>query len=740
MKKALEWTVGFTKEKDMPVENRVVATVPGAVQLDWAKAKGYGSYTYGDNYKDYGWMEDVYWSYITKLEFPDLEEKERVYFVCKGIDYKFIIKLNNKIIHKQEGMFTPVEIDLTTIIRGGEELEVLIFPAPKKVKAESSRAEADQSCKPACSYGWDWHPRLIPLGIWDETYMEIRKEFHIKDAEVTYELNSDFTIANVNIDINLNQVGKCFVRCNLFDKQDNLVMENITEVTSRAMKISYDLQSPELWWPNGQGEATLYRLKIELLNNTRVVIDKKESRIGFRKIKLVMHEGAWDYPNEFPKSRSNPPITLQVNGIAIFCKGSNWVNPEIFPGVITKDTYYPLINLAKEGNMNMFRSWGGGIINKDSFFEICDELGIMVWQEFPLACNEYEGTPHYLKVLDEESKAIIKRLKPHPSVVLWCGGNELFNSWSRMTDQSLALRLLNKNCYDLDPNRPFLMTSPLMGMAHGNYVFRSEAGEDVFQAMAKASNTAYTEFGCPSPASLEILQSIIPKEELFPPRPGTTWETHHGFNTFLEDTWLMPDLIKYYFGESNSLEELIQRGQILQSEGYKCIFEEARRQKPKCSMALNWCYNEPWPTAANNSIISWRAKPKPAYYAVKASCRPVLCSARISKFCWKPGELFNPEIYILNDSPLKVKGGQMDIFLYFGEEEIKILKWEFPDIEPNKNFTGPIVRYNLPDRSDMEMKLVLRISEQPGLGSEYYLVYRPTSKDRAIINHNILNL
>ncbi|MFD2329930.1 hypothetical protein ACFSR7_11830 [Cohnella sp. GCM10020058] len=264
----------------------------------------------------------------------------------------------------------------------------------------------------------------------------------------------------------------------------------------------------------------------------------------------------------------------------------------------------------------MLRVWGGGIVNKASFFEQCDELGLMVWQEFPLACNSYPDSPSYLKVLDQESRSIIGRLRKHACVVLWCGGNELFNAWSGMTDQSYPLRLLNANCYELDPSTPFIMTSPLEGMGHGHYVFRYETGEDVFQAMFRSQNTAYTEFGVPSPSPVEQLRRFIPPEDLYPPKPGTAWESHHAFNALAENMWLMSDQLEYYFGPHETLEQLVEQGQLLQAEGYKCIYEESRRQKPKCAMALNWCYNEPWPTAANNSIVCWPAEPKPAYYTI----------------------------------------------------------------------------------------------------------------------------
>jgi beta-mannosidase len=280
--------------------------------------------------------------------------------------------------------------------------------------------------------------------------------------------------------------------------------------------------------------------------------------------------------------------------------------------------------------MNLLRMWGGAPVQKEAFFEMCDEMGLMVWQEFPLACNAYPDDTHYLRVLDSESRAIIQRLRSHPSVVFWCGGNELFNSWSGMTDQALPLRLLNKNCYELDAQRPYLPTSPVMGMGHGHYVFYDTDNDiEAWACFQNAQCTAYTEFGCPGPSPVEVLKTFIPESELFPPRVGTSWESHHAFGVWMENSWLFPEVIERYFGASDSLEAMVAKGELLQCEGYKGLFEEARRQKPRSSMALNWCYNEAWPCAANNSLLCWPATPKPALYAVGAACRPTMASARI---------------------------------------------------------------------------------------------------------------
>ncbi len=485
------------------------------------------------------------------------------------------------------------------------------------------------------------------------------------------------------------------------------------------------LKNPQLWWPHDHGTPYLYSSSLQLKDRTGNVLQTTKSKTGFRRVSLVMNEGAWNEPAGFPKTRSVPPMQMEINGRKIFCKGTNWVNPEIFPGIITRERYNELLELAKETNFNILRIWGGGIVNKEAFFELCDEKGILVWQEFPLACNNYEGTPHYLKILEQESGSIINRLKKHPSLAMWSGGNELFNNWSGMTDQSAAIRLLNAQCFLLDPGTPFIPTSPVMGVGHGHYVFRDwQSGEEVFQEMTRSRFTAYTEFGMPAPASVEILKTIIPVNELWPPEPGTSWESHHAYKAWVGNTWLCQDIIEDYFGPSDSLEELVANGQLMQGEGYKCIYEEARRQKPYCSMAANWCFNEPWPTAANNSLISYPNIPKPGFYAVKNACRPLLASAKLPKYRWSGGEIFNAEIWILNDLPEDVPAGKVIVKLDDGKDQIKIMEWNYNRMDPNKNQQGPTVRYTLPSWQADRFKLILEVENHPEFNSEYILAFR----------------
>ena len=678
------------------------AQVPGNVQYDYGRAMGWGDINYGSNVEAFRQTEDYTWEYRARLRF-DPEEGKKDILVLEGTDYCFDVLLDGQKLLTHEGMFSRVEADVSG--RQGSELLVRIHPHPKREGAKADdRKQADQSVKPPVCYGWDWHPRMLVSGLWQDAYVESRDEGYIRRCEAFYTLSDDFSRADIQFELDCDTEAEI----TLLDPDGN--------IAGRGKKITLD--HPRLWWCNGQGEQALYRY------TARTASHEVTGTIGLRRVRLVMNQGAWAEPADFPKSRSNTPIQIELNGRRVFGKGSNWVNPDIFNGLIDEKRYEALITLARDAHMNIFRCWGGSGINKPAFYEICDRLGLMVWVEFPLACNNYRGTAHYLAVLEQEASAIIRGLRGHASVVLWCGGNELFNSWSGMTDQSLALRLLNKLCYELDPGRPFIMTSPLVGMAHGGYTFyNDEQACDVFQLFQHSHHTTYTEFGVPGMPDLEALRQFIPEKELFPIAREGVWKLHHAFEAWGRERWLCLDVLERYApGDLDSLEKIVQMSHWLQCEGYKAVFEEARKQAPYCSMAVNWCYCEPWMTAANNSLISYPVRPKKAYYAVQAALRPVMASARIPRFDWREGEKFTAEIWLLNDSPREARE-TISVSIELEGKEYPLLQWDSGDVPANENRLGPTVNWILPAANASRMTLRLRSSRDTS--SEYTLCYRP---------------
>ena len=729
---ALQWQLGYSKAYTLEPSKFIESAVPGAVQLDIAKAEKYQPYFYAEHWKDYLWMEDQYYIYKTNFSKPDLAEGEQLYFISKGIDYEFDIYLNKEKIFQQEGMFSPVKLNLTDKLLAKNDLRIVIYPVPKSTSEPVDRSQANRVVKPAVSYGWDWHPRLVPLGIWDDTYLLKLPKANLNGVWANYTLNDNCSKASIQVVAHGNDLSDHNFLWQLLDADKKVVAEKSSAInTENDLEFDVTLENLKLWWPHDYGTPYLYTSVFELKDATGKTIQQIEQHVGFKKVELVMNEGAWIEPQGFPKTRSVAPAQFKINGEKIFAKGSNWVNPEIFPGKITAKTYEDLIDKAVTANFNIFRVWGGGIVNKESFFDLCDAKGILVWQEFPLACNDYPNDPHYLKILEQEATAIVNRLKKHASLALWSGGNELFNSWSGMTDQSHALRLLNTVTYTLNKEIPFIATSPLMGMAHGNYVFRDQwNGEEVYSLMRRANNTAYTEFGMPGASSVDILKKIIPPSELWPPKPGTSWESHHAYNAWVGTTWLMDDMLADYFGPAKNLEQLVSQSQWMQSEGYKAIYEGARRQKPYCAMAINWCYNEPWYTAANNSLLNYPDTPKPAYEAVKNSCRPVCTSAVIEKFKWKEGETFKTQVWMLNDLQKEVKADKMSVKIIASNEEYHLLNWDFDTMPPYQNAEGPVTQaFELPHWDTDRFEVVVEVAGKPEYRSTYTLLYQPLVKE-----------
>ena len=689
------------------------AQVPGNVQYDYGLMMDWGDINFGDNVEKFRVTEGYTWEYRTMLQY-DAKAQEQAVFVAEGVDYRFDILLDGQIVCQHEGMFSRVEIPLDG--QPGSELIVRIHPHPKRESAEfEDRQQADQCVKPPVCYAWDWHPRMLVSGIWQDAYVETRTADYITRCEPFYTLNDDLSHADVRFETDCDAP----VTIELFDP----------EGMSLGMGSRFSIPNPRLWWCNGQGEQALYSYVARTANH------EVRGHFGIRRVRLIMNEGGWIEPVAFPKGRSVAPIQLELNGRPVFAKGSNWVNPDIYNGHVDEKRYEALLTLARDAHMNILRCWGGSGIYKTSFYDLCDRLGIMVWAEFPLSCNNYEGTPHYLEVLEQEGRAILHTLRSHPSVVLYCGGNELFNNWSLMTDQSLALRLLNKLCYDLDRDRPFIMTSPIFGMGHGGYTFYdSEAGCDVYMRFQRSHCTAYTEFGVPGVTDLENLKKIIPQDELFPIHNKGAWRLHHAFGGWGEEGWLCMDVLTRYAQEPlDTIEKVIAQSEWLQCEGYKAVFEEARKQAPYCSMAINWCYCEPWITAAGNSLVTYPAQAKTCYHAVAQALRPVLASARVPKFDWKAGERFTAEIWLLNDSPASAEES-IRVSILLGGKEYPLLVWESGVVSANQNLQGPTMNWVLPDVDATDMTLRLQAGSA---SSEYRLCYRKSAAMQASRQMNV---
>lgn len=645
------WTLRHMREKNAPAIDPVPATVPGAVQLDYAAAKNYEPYYFGLNFHQFDWMEDEFFLYSTELDFH-AAPGEAAYLHFDGIDYRYEIRLDGVCVCQGEGIFTPVVLDVTSYAGKRVPLEVLLYPIPKR-EGDSGNHQPRASAKPASSYGWDWHPRLVPTGIWERAYVQIVPVGSPIKLDAAYRLSED--LKRVDVLVEAETACRGDLLCELAAPDGRIVASAKCEASA-----TLSMEDPQLWFPRGYGAQPLYTLRVSGAGETLT------RRIGFRRSKLIRNaEDSRRFEKHYPMQPLPAPATIEINGQKVFAKGSNWVNTEIFPCMMTDARYDELLELAYGANMNILRLWGGQYINREHFYEKCDELGIMVWQEFMLSCNLHPDDDDYLSVLGQEAVTIIKRLRTHPCLTFWAGGNELFNGWSGMTCQSHPLRLLDKLCYEYDRFTPFNMTSPLHGMAHGTYVkVEVESGSDdpavddvkgreFIEVLKECDYNTYTEFGCNGAATPEYLKKYIMDDSTYrdctPENP--VWKAHHAFYAWNDGNWLGKREVKFYFGGWDSMEDLLEKTLFLQSLTYKTHFEEMRRKWPHCSMAVNWDFNEPWPCAAGNSLVNWPCEPKKALDSVRDALRPTLISLCAPHNRFLTGETFTGQIWVLNDAP-----------------------------------------------------------------------------------------
>lgn len=722
-----KWTLGFTDEADGIPETMFPASVPGAVQKDYGAFMGFDPFYKGTEFKKFAFCEDKFWHYKAKLCFT-AAENETAYLCFDGADYSCSVKIDSETVYKHTGMFSPFHIEVTKYSGLECDLEVVFDPVPKCGRT-NDRNEARKSCKSDACYGWDWHPRLITSGLWGDVYLELKNKQSFDSVDMSYRLSDDLKRAGITLDCKFGCVfdGLLSVRLSENGKE---CAEYIFPVSGSEKQYEMSFDTPKLWYPTGYGKQNTYVLTAVLTDKNGIEKDRYEKKIGFRRSKLIMNKGSWDKPDSFPKSRSDAPAQLEINGIKVFAKGSNWVNAEVFPCDMTDEKYRELLLLVKNANMNILRIWGGGFINRESFFDMCDELGIMIWQEFPLACNEYPDDDGYLSVLHSEAVSIVRRLRTHPSVVLWCGGNELFNSWSGMTDQNHALRLLNAVCYGEDRFTPFIATSPLMGMSHGHYTsYDAAEKKETLQLFREAHSTAYTEFGTPSLASEKVLRLFADENDFddFTPE-NDVWREHHAFGAWLDGSWTDYDAIIHFFGKTGDLRDTIAKSRFIQAMNYRACFEEMRRQSPHCAMAINWCFNEPWPTAANNSIVSWENEPKPSYYAVCDALRPQAASLETEKLLWFSGEMFRGRVWILNDSLNVLHGGEVTVSSEINGKTYKCGTFDFGNVMPQTNIEIGAVSLMLPDDAAGLINVKISVVDRPKLSSEYSFPCRDIKK------------
>lgn len=651
------------------------AEVPGSVQTS-AFGLPLEELYQRDNIEKVRWMEEMYWVYRTEFVTPYVDVDEEVIIQFLGIDYQCRIYLNGRFVCAHEGMFTPVEIPLygTT---GKDELLVLILPfADTRLNTQSMKARY------SFGSGWDFAPKMQSRGIWDDAGIIVREKLRATHAWVQTRLDNQQR-ADVTINVELSEVvayGEITVSLDSVTRTFPIVQTN-------RLAIPLNISSPTLWWPNGLGVANLVELCLVLQVTGRNTVPFA-ARVGLRAVERVAAAG---------QGAEDIPLQLVVNHRKIFLKGVNWVPLDSCSGSITTARYRLFLQQFKDAGVNLVRVWGGGLKEKDAFYAIADELGLMVLQEFPLACEKLIRTQEFISLLAREVTAIIQALRAHPSVVIWSGGNELFHYWDLMdsgsermakaielegdwlaysqnrewrgggdTYDEPALALMGELCARQDGSRPYQLTSAMEGEgeAHGIWTWDPTIGDHRFRDSdtlydfwLNANQHLYSESSVSSIANLETISEVLGEEShAYPDKKDPIWQLHHAFHAAwdnLPDLWLDLPSTEQLFGKLADLDRLVLANQWMQGEGGRFLIEELRRKMPHTCGIIWWGVNEPWPGLAGNALIDYYGRPKLGWQFIATAFKPTILSLRYPHCV---ARRVKPELWISHDGVLPFSG------------------------------------------------------------------------------------
>jgi beta-mannosidase len=389
---------------------------------------------------------------------------------------------------------------------------------------------------------------------------------------------------------------------------------------------SIKIENPQLWMPNGYGDPNLYTYKVELLRDGKV-IDEYSNRLGLREVELVQK----------PLGEDALSFYLKINGVDVFVKGSNWVPCECFTGTVEDAKYEKLVRFAKDGNFNMLRIWGGGIYEKDIFYRLCDELGIMVWQDFMFACADIpEMDTDFVANVTKECIYQIKRLRNHPSIVYWCGGNEKTGSCGLLKQYGdylvdITIRGLVEH---YDGTRPYIRQSPFSWTDIGNDELSGETHGTSFDIVLlenydeflKASFNKRVSFSseCATMGScvVDSYYKFVPEDELWP--MGEIYDDRfcdNPYGTLMSFVNRQQKAVEMMFGEAHSIEEFAVKSMASQAEVLKIEILNRRRNRKTCGGFMNWMFSDIWPTGTW-AVVDYFAQPKMGYYAMKREFAP----------------------------------------------------------------------------------------------------------------------
>jgi len=595
------------------------------------------------NTEECGWTAYRDWWYRREVKIPKSFCDSKVIIAFDGIDTYATIFLNGKKIGETSNMFCRYTFDITDKILPGQTNHFAICVHATKSIIESRDTSEYFACfytprifarKAQCQFSWDWAPHLPSLGVHKNITIQAVKPGIIADTFVRTQING-----KVHMLIELDEDSKELLKdidklaLSIRISQGKKVIKRKINVIGLRNIANFLIPNPKLWWPNGYGKPDLYTYDIELLYNNKV-LDKKTGTFGIKEVELI------DEPN----GGDSQKFLFKVNGKDIFCQGANWVPLDCFPGTVSKGRYEHLLRLTQEANFNMLRVWGGGIYEHDVFYQLCDEKGIMIWQDMMFACSDIpDGDSEFTMGLIPEFKYQVKRLRNHACIVHWCGGNEKTGSFgAKMNTGDIITHYLARGVtQDLSPDIAYTTSSPTSvtdigndpssGDTHGG-TYEEAFVDDIrkFRSHIDKKQAVFmSEFGLHGPVQMRSLKKFVSKDKLWP--LNEVWEHHVQDNPYnpLPETFVQVQekCASDLFHKPDSAADFVKVAGTFHAEYLYAEFQHHRRRQPDNNGALIWMLNDCWP-CASWSIIDYYGLPKQVYYTLKNAAKPVVLSFR----------------------------------------------------------------------------------------------------------------
>lgn len=620
--------------------------VPGNFVLDLYKEGIIPDPLFGDNAIKLQYLEAMHVWYCTEFD----SSEDGLYLMFEGLDTIADVFLDGIHVLRAENMF--ISHKTGTVVSKGHHKLVVHFTPPVIESKKYSFPVASNALwynyqgmyirKPAHSFGWDIFPRIVSCGIWKPVYLMKPKADSIKDVYVyTLYANAEENKAKIRIVFDVDTSGDLIQEYRIrFSGKcgDSEFSEEMTLWGNQYGRMAFTVKNPKLWWPRGYGKPDVYDCKAELIKDGKI-LDTYITTVGIRTVELDRSESI---------KNGNGKFTFKINGTPVFWRGVNWV--PLSPYACENEERLPMyLNLLYGTNSNAVRMWGGGIYESDTFFDYCDRNGIMVWQDFMMACAVYPNDEIFKKKIEEEAVFQIKRLRKHASLILWSGDNECdctYNTWNGVVRDPnknvITRRWLPELITNHDFSRPYLPSSPYI--SEECYKENLSSPEEhlwgnrpYFKSdfYVKSQCCFVSEIGYPGIVSPKSLKKFIGKDFLYPPeddkgRVNDHWEAH-AVETMITDEespykyripLVLNKIKETYGGLPEKLEDCVKMSQIIQAEAVKSFIELFRANKWRRTGIIYWNLADGCPMTSE-AVADFYGEKKLSYKYMNRAYEPV---------------------------------------------------------------------------------------------------------------------